>query len=148
MSKRFARPYAQALLANLPGDDAARAARDDIARFVEVLDDVPGLRRMATSPAIPLDAKQAVVGLWSVGDVGLLEPAFAAEPGPATSMAFGATGELLATAHGDGRIRLWTPTGHQPLEPSLPAAPGLVGSVAVHPSGDHLYAGTAGGAIV
>jgi len=61
MSRRFARPYAQALLAHLADDGQARSARDDVARFNEALEQVPDLGRMATSPAVPAAAKQSIV---------------------------------------------------------------------------------------
>lgn len=61
MSRRFARRYAKALLVTIRGDDDARAARDDVATFVEAMEAVPGLGRMATSPAVPVAVKQSIV---------------------------------------------------------------------------------------
>lgn len=62
MIQRFARPYAQALLANAAGAEEARAARDDLALFCRALEAVPALGQMARNPAIPMDLKARVLG--------------------------------------------------------------------------------------
>jgi len=61
MSRRFARSYAKALLANLTGDAAAKSARNDLARFAEALGAVPALGRMSMSPSVPPSVKASIL---------------------------------------------------------------------------------------
>ena len=61
MSRRFARPYAQALLSTAGTDEAAVAVRDELARFAAAMNEVPALAEMAANPAVPLEVKEKVV---------------------------------------------------------------------------------------
>ena len=61
MSRRFARPYAKALLATAAGDDAAKDVRRQLRLFVEAAEQVPGLNKMASNPAIPAEVKERVL---------------------------------------------------------------------------------------
>ena len=61
MIRRFARPYAQALLKTAGDLDRAVATRDELRAFAAALAEVHALERMAANPAVPLDVKQRVV---------------------------------------------------------------------------------------
>ena len=61
MSRRFARPYAKALLATAGRDDAAKEVRDELGLFAQAAAQVPGLNKMASSPAIPAEVKEGVL---------------------------------------------------------------------------------------
>lgn len=61
MIQRFARPYAQALVASTADTEQAKTARDELARFCRALEAVPALGQMARNPAIPMEVKQRVV---------------------------------------------------------------------------------------
>ena len=62
MSRRFGRPYAQALLQTAGDDDAAKTVRADLGEFAEAAQKVPGIHTMAASPAIPIEVKESVLG--------------------------------------------------------------------------------------
>ena len=62
MTGRFARPYAQALLKVAGSTEAAVAVRDELRRFRQAMDEVPGIAKMAANPAVPNEAKGRVVG--------------------------------------------------------------------------------------
>ena len=61
MIRRFARPYAQALLAGAASLDEAQTIRDQVRRFAAAMEAVPGIAKMAANPAVPKDAKRSVV---------------------------------------------------------------------------------------
>ena len=62
MSRRFTRPYAQALLQAAANDDAAKAVRADLGEFAQAARKIPGINTMAASPAIPIEVKESVLG--------------------------------------------------------------------------------------
>jgi WD40 repeat protein/transcriptional regulator with XRE-family HTH domain len=101
----------------------------------------------------PLTARQLAVAAWSVFPTGqagsavaslLMEqqqrgilPGNAANSG-ATAVAFSPDGKLLATAYGDGYVRLWNPATGQAVGSPLPAdtsLDGFVYDVAFSPDG-------------
>lgn len=61
MIRRFARPYAQALLKIAGDTDRAVATRDELRAFAAALAEVPALERMATNPAVPIEVKERVI---------------------------------------------------------------------------------------
>lgn len=61
MIRRFARPYAQALLDAADSPAAAAAARDDLRAFHRAMTVAPRLERMAANPAIPQEVKGRAV---------------------------------------------------------------------------------------
>ena len=62
MSRRFARPYAKAVLDAAGTTDRAVAVRDELARFVDTMGAVPAIEKMASNPAVPRRVKQEVLG--------------------------------------------------------------------------------------
>lgn len=62
MIRRFARPYAQALIKAAGTLDAAQALRDELRSFRDAMAAVPGIAKMATNPAVPMERKSAIVG--------------------------------------------------------------------------------------
>jgi len=62
MIRRFARPYAQALIKTASSLDDAKALRDQLRSFRDAMAAVPGVAKMATNPAVPMERKRAVVG--------------------------------------------------------------------------------------
>jgi F-type H+-transporting ATPase subunit delta len=61
MSRRFARPYAKALLETAGTTERAVAARGELARFVEAAQRVPAVKKMAMNPAVPRRVKDEVL---------------------------------------------------------------------------------------
>jgi len=61
MSRRFTRPYAQALLSSAGNDVKAQAVRAELALYAEAAGQIPDLDRMAASPAIPLEVKERIL---------------------------------------------------------------------------------------
>lgn len=61
MIRRFARPYAQALLKVAGGTDEAVSVRDQLRALREAMDAVPGIAKLAANPAIPVPEKQRIV---------------------------------------------------------------------------------------
>ena len=61
MSRRFARPYAKAVLRTAGSDDAAKAVRTELQRYLEVAAASPELGKMSASPAVPLEVKQKIL---------------------------------------------------------------------------------------
>lgn len=61
MIRRFARPYAQALLRTAGSLEATVAVRDELAAFRRAMEEVPGIARMAANPAVPSEVKERVV---------------------------------------------------------------------------------------
>ena len=61
MSRRFARPYAKALLDSAGTTENAVAARDELARFVDAARRVPEIQKMASNPAVPRRVKEEVL---------------------------------------------------------------------------------------
>jgi F-type H+-transporting ATPase subunit delta len=59
--RRFARPYAQALLKVAGSTDRAVAVRDQLRALRTAMDEVPGIARMAANPAVPMADKRRVV---------------------------------------------------------------------------------------
>lgn len=57
MIQRFARPYAQALLAVAGGIDEAVAVRDQLRALKDAMEAVPGIGKMAANPAVPMEGK-------------------------------------------------------------------------------------------
>lgn len=62
MIRRFARPYAQALLKVAGSTEQAVAVRDQLRALRTAMDEVPGIARMAANPAVPMTDKRRVVG--------------------------------------------------------------------------------------
>ncbi len=61
MSRRFARPYAKALLDSAGTTPSAVAAREELARFVETRSRVPEIQKMASNPGVPRRVKEEVL---------------------------------------------------------------------------------------
>jgi F-type H+-transporting ATPase subunit delta len=61
MSRRFARPYAKALLDSAGTTESAVVAREELARFVEAAHRVPEIKRMAANPAVPRQVKDEIL---------------------------------------------------------------------------------------
>lgn len=61
MIRRFARPYAQALLKVAGGTDEAVAVRDQLRGLRDAMVAVPALAKMAANPAIPMAEKHRVL---------------------------------------------------------------------------------------
>lgn len=61
MSRRFTRPYAQALLQTAGSDDAAKVVRADLGEFAEAAQTIPGINTMAANPAIPIEVKERLL---------------------------------------------------------------------------------------
>jgi F-type H+-transporting ATPase subunit delta len=61
MSRRFARPYAKALLDSAGTTENAVRARDELARFVEAARRVPEIKKMASNPGVPRRVKEEVL---------------------------------------------------------------------------------------
>ena len=61
MSRRFARPYAKALLDSAGTTESAVRARDELARFVDAARRVPEIKKMASNPAVPRRVKEEVL---------------------------------------------------------------------------------------
>jgi F-type H+-transporting ATPase subunit delta len=59
--RRFARPFAEALLSAAGSTEAAVEARDRLRRFAEAMDLEPRLAKVAANPAIPLATKTSIV---------------------------------------------------------------------------------------
>ena len=75
MIRRFARPYAQALLKVAGGTEEAVAVRDQLRALRDAMAAVPGIARMAANPAVPAEEKRRV--LRKIGErLGLSELAF------------------------------------------------------------------------
>ncbi len=75
MIRRFARPYAQALLKVAGGTDEAVAVRDQLRALRDAMSAVPGIAKMAANPAVPMEEKRRI--LRRVGErLGLGELAF------------------------------------------------------------------------
>ena len=61
MIQRFARPYAQAVLASAASLEEAQTVRDQVRLFRNAMNAVPGLTKMSANPALPMDTKRSVV---------------------------------------------------------------------------------------
>lgn len=61
MIRRFARPYAQALLKVAGSTEQAVAVRDQLRSLVEAMSQVPGIGKMAANPAVPLEEKRRIL---------------------------------------------------------------------------------------
>jgi F-type H+-transporting ATPase subunit delta len=61
MSRRFARPYAKALLDAAGTTGSAVEMREELARFVDVTRRVPEIQKMAQNPAVPRRVKEEVL---------------------------------------------------------------------------------------
>ncbi len=61
MIRRFARPYAQALLKIAGGTEQAVAVRDQLRALAEAMAEVPGIGKMAANPAVPLEEKRRIL---------------------------------------------------------------------------------------
>ena len=61
MSRRFARPYAKALLDGAGTTENAVRARDELALFVDAARRVPEIKKMASNPAVPRRVKEEVL---------------------------------------------------------------------------------------
>jgi F-type H+-transporting ATPase subunit delta len=66
MSRRFARPYAKAVLDAASTTERGAQVRDELQRFVEATRRVPGIVKMAGNPAVPRRVKEDV--LREIGD--------------------------------------------------------------------------------
>jgi len=61
MSRRFARPYAKALIETAGSTERAVRAREELERFVEAVRRVPGIAAMASNPGVPRRVKESVL---------------------------------------------------------------------------------------
>lgn len=61
MIRRFARPYAQALLEVAGGTEQAVAVRDQLRALRDAMEAVPGIAKMAANPAVPVPEKRRIV---------------------------------------------------------------------------------------
>jgi F-type H+-transporting ATPase subunit delta len=61
MSRRFARPYAKALLDSAGTTENALRARDELARFVDATRRVPEIKKMASNPGVPRRVKEEIL---------------------------------------------------------------------------------------
>jgi F-type H+-transporting ATPase subunit delta len=61
MSRRFARPYAKALLDTAGTTERGVAVRAELERFVEAMRRFPEIKRMASNPAVPRGVKEDVL---------------------------------------------------------------------------------------
>jgi len=61
MIRRFARPYALAVLGSAGSLDEAQTVRDQVRRFRDAMEAVPALAKMTANPALPMAAKRSVV---------------------------------------------------------------------------------------
>ncbi len=61
MIRRFARPYAQALIKVAGSLDEVQELRDQLRGFRDAMDAVPGIARMAANPSVPMDHKRHIV---------------------------------------------------------------------------------------
>lgn len=57
----WVRPYAEALVAAVPSLDTVERVHEELAEFARLMDEIPGLRRLAENPRIPADAKEKTV---------------------------------------------------------------------------------------
>ncbi len=61
MIRRFARPYAEALLKVAGGAEPAIAVRDQLRSLGSAMNQVPGIGKMAANPAVPLETKHRIL---------------------------------------------------------------------------------------
>lgn len=61
MIRRFARPYAQALLKVAGSTEQGVAVRDQLRALRDAMEAVPGIARMAANPAVPVPEKQRIL---------------------------------------------------------------------------------------
>ena len=61
MIRRFARPYAQALLKVARSLEEAERLRDQLRTFRDAMERVPGIGKMAANPAVPMEEKRSIV---------------------------------------------------------------------------------------
>lgn len=61
MIRRFARPYADALLKVAGGTEQAVEVRDQLRTLAGAMDRVPAIAKMAANPAVPLEVKHRIV---------------------------------------------------------------------------------------
>ena len=61
MIRRFARPYAEALLKVAGGTEPAIVVRDQLRALAQAMDEVPGIGKMAANPAVPLGEKRRIL---------------------------------------------------------------------------------------
>lgn len=61
MTRRHARPYAQALWTAAGSIDGAVAVRAELVRLVEALTEVPALGAMSVNPAVPMATKERIL---------------------------------------------------------------------------------------
>ncbi|MFP3939058.1 MAG: ATP synthase F1 subunit delta [Thermoanaerobaculia bacterium] len=73
--RKFARPYAQALLNVTASTEEAVAVRDQLRSLRDAMREVPGIGKMAANPAVPVEDKQRILRI--LGErLGLGELAF------------------------------------------------------------------------
>ncbi|HEX6199656.1 MAG TPA: ATP synthase F1 subunit delta [Thermoanaerobaculia bacterium] len=61
MIRRFARPYAQALLKVAGGTEQGVAVRDQLRALRDAMEAVPGIARLAANPAVPVPEKSRIL---------------------------------------------------------------------------------------
>jgi F-type H+-transporting ATPase subunit delta len=60
-TRRFARPYAEALLSVAGSNEAAAAVRDELARLAATIHDVPALAAVVGNPVLPAPVKRQAI---------------------------------------------------------------------------------------
>ena len=95
-ARRFARPYAEALLSVAGSPEQAAAVRDELAAVAAAIRDVPALAAMVSNPVLPVPAKrQAIASIAS--RMGLSPLALRVLQALAGRHRLGRLGEVVAT---------------------------------------------------